>query len=99
MPTRRSMLKWIPAACFGGWCALRPASAASPAAPAQVPAPLFGKDSSSDYDSSRADCGSSRDTYTYTYHADGKLKSIHYPDSQSTYYEYSAIDIAASAAT
>jgi hypothetical protein len=31
MPTRRSMLKWIPAACFAGWCGLRPASAAMPA--------------------------------------------------------------------
>src|SRR5947208_2338445 len=98
MPTRRSMLKWIPAA-FAGWCALRPASAASPAAPAQAPAPSSGKDSTSDYDPFRADCGSPKDTYTYTYHADGKLKSIHYPDLQSTYYEYSSIDSAASAAT
>jgi YD repeat-containing protein len=96
MPTRRSMLKWIPAASFGGWCALRPASAASPPAPAQAPLPSSGGDTSSDYDSSHHGCSdSSWNSYTYNYDADGRLLSIRYPDSQSTYYEYAALDSAA----
>jgi hypothetical protein len=52
MPTRRSMLKWIPAACFAGWCGLRPTVAAMPAAPAQAASPPSGEDISCDYDSS-----------------------------------------------
>jgi YD repeat-containing protein len=93
MPTRRSMLKWIPAASFGGWCALRPASAASPPAPAQAPLPSSGGDTSSDYDSSHlADSDSSAGTYTCTYYdSHGRIVSVIDSDCKITYYEYPAL--------
>jgi YD repeat-containing protein len=100
MPTRRSMLKWIPAACFAAWCGLRPAAAALPAAPAQAASPPSGEDISSDYDSfHHGGSNSSWNSYTYNYDADGRLLSIRYSDYETTYYEYAALDSAASAAT
>ena len=91
MTSRRSMLKGIAAACFAGWCRLRPAAAASPAAPAQAPSPSCGEEMPCDDDSSgRADSARAEYTYTYTYDADGRLTSVQYPDCQSSYYEYPA---------
>jgi YD repeat-containing protein len=93
MPTRRSMLKWIPAACFAGWCGLRPAAAAVPAAPAQAPPPSSDKEISCDYDSSHlADSDSSAGTYTCTYYdSHGRIVSVIDSDCKITYYEYPAL--------
>ena len=87
MTSRRSMIKGIPAACFAGWCQLRAAAAASPPASA----PSSAADKPYDDDSSPRAGSARSETYTYTYDADGRLTSIHYPDCQITCYEYPAL--------
>ena len=83
MTSRRSMLKWIPAACFAGWWGLRPTAAASPAPTDQAASPPSGESSSCSCESSnRADPAAPFYTTSYTYDGDGRVTSIYHSGGQ-----------------